>query len=224
MLPFGEGHKYLTDEPDRQRAARRLVDHAGGDDPERLPDGRSRSWSSTTNNFLFGGTPRPNLVPGPGHPHRGQHHRSHHGQRRGQPLLQQGARSRRRRSTRSATRRARCRTCCRRGATTSTCPSAKTCRPAARPADHPPRSAEHVQHRPVGGAGELGVRQLVVRPDQQPGQQHADDPVHAALRVLIPAAADQERGTIGVPRFNSRPFLIRTAVRPRTRPRGRHAR
>ena len=53
----------------------------------------------------------------------------------------------------------------------------------------PARSAEHVQHRAVGGAGELGVRQLGVRPDQQPGEQHADDAVHAAVRVLEAGSA-----------------------------------
>ena len=45
-------------------------------------------------------------------------------------------------------------------------------------------SAQHVQHRAVGGAGELGLRQLVVRPDQHAGEQHAHGAVHAAVPVL----------------------------------------
>ena len=95
-------------------------------------------------------------------------------------------RSRLRRATRSATRRARSRASTRRGATTSTCRSSKNVQDRRRHVgDRPARSAQHVQHRAVGGAGELAVRQLVVRPDHDPGEQHADDSVHAALPVLI---------------------------------------
>ena len=91
-------------------------------------------------------------------------------------------RSRRRRRTSSATRRARCPASLAVAQHVDLSVS-KNVRPAAARVG-PPGSAEHVQHRPVGGAGELGVRQLVVRPDQQSGEQHADDAVHAQLRFL----------------------------------------
>ena len=48
----------------------------------------------------------------------------------------------------------------------------------------PDRAAQPVQHRPVGRAGELRVRQRVVRPGAQPGEQHAVDPVHVATLLL----------------------------------------
>ena len=43
-------------QPDQQRASRRLVDHAGRHDPERLPDGRHAAADHVNGlSFLFGG-------------------------------------------------------------------------------------------------------------------------------------------------------------------------
>ncbi len=186
MLPFGEGHKFLGD----SRIGNALLGGWSITPVATIQSGFPMGVTQlvTTSNglpFLFGGTPRPNLVPGQDILTAGDITDRITANTDRQPLLQQGGVLDVGGATRSATRRGRSRACCRRGATTSTCRSARTCKTGGQTnRDHPPRGAEHVQHRPVGGAGELGVRQLGVRPDQQSGEQHADDSVHAAIRLL----------------------------------------
>ena len=69
--------RFLSNSRHRQCAARRLVDHAGDDVPERIPDRRQPERAPGTT-FLFGGTLRPNIVAGAGHPRPRRHHRAHH--------------------------------------------------------------------------------------------------------------------------------------------------
>ena len=106
--------------------------------------------------FLFGGTPRPNIVAGQDFLAAGRHHRPHHRERRPTTCTSTRPRSRRRRQpvrqrAAHAARRLLAVAQQRRpvGQQERHAPAASTS------ATDPPRSAEPVQHRAVGGAGEL---------------------------------------------------------------------
>ena len=157
------GQAVPVQQPHRRRAARRLVDHAGRDAAGRLPARRQPE------HHRHGVPLRRHAASerraGPGHPDLGRHHRPHHGEHDRQPLLQQGG-VRERGAERLRQRAAHAR---------RLLAVAQQRRPVGQQERQDrridvgvgaPRSAQHVQHRAVGGAGELVVRQLVVRPDQ----------------------------------------------------------
>jgi hypothetical protein len=186
LLPFGKGKKWadstLGDALLGNWSITPVIQLQSG-----FPMGISQNVTGTQ--FLYGGTLRPNVVRARTSSRRAT---SRIGSivrpaRRVASLITSTTtrrRSRPRRSTHSAMRRARYPVSCRPGATTSTSASTRRSHWRQHLGVGPARSAEYFQHRPVGGAGELRVRELVVRPNQHAGQQHADGAVHTAVRLL----------------------------------------